>query len=482
MPAPVTALRALASIARGEPIPAERMGRLMSYERERYMRDRERDRREGLAPRLAVGLAADGTAASPPHLALGSWRLARRLIVDDALVAHAAALGVRLCERALRVGAERTAQLAPATVQAAKTVLGPAVSQHPLSSPSDWERLRFELLAARPAAGTIGITTMQYDAEARLRAVEIPGVSEYFGAEAPLGVIHPLSQLRRPLPGEKGEAVDDMIRRRAGNAEVAREILAFVQEWGHIADEVGRPVTIADYVERWRVDGAEAARRVDLFHRVLPNEHDPGALWDLLWEGVEREAGEHPGARFVRLTSVLVVDTHELPGLLPYFMASLYDQATRAIGRELRAAALDDTRSAPRDARADLRRVFGLANVVLSDWVAPVLTATGSDYECELAGLMSLEPIHDEDAAGDAEDWLGQVRRRLSQGGPRQALMHAQRCLRACASLSTLDPPSSAAPLLPAVRLAAATLASAATIGVVDVVDEARRAAAVLTD
>ena len=178
-------------------------------------------------------------------------------------------------------------------------------------------------------------------------------------------------------------------------------------------------------------------------------------LWDLLWEGVEREAGEHPGARFLRLTSITMVDTHELPGLLPYFMASLYDQATRSIGRKLRAAALDDTRSAPRDPRADLRRVFGLANVVLSDWVAPVLTATGSDYECELAGLMSLQPIYDEDAAADAEDWLGQARRRLSQGGPRQALMHAQRCLRACASLSTLDPPSSAAPLLPAVRLAA---------------------------
>ena len=164
----------------------------MSYERERYMRERERGTR-GSAPRLAVGLAADGTAASPPRLALGSWRLARRLIVDDALVAHAAALGVRLCERALRVGAERWAQLAPATVQATKTVLGPAASQRPLSSPSAWETLRFELLAARPAAGTIGITTMQYDAEARLLAAEIPGVSEYFGAEAPLRS-HPPTQ------------------------------------------------------------------------------------------------------------------------------------------------------------------------------------------------------------------------------------------------------------------------------------------------
>ena len=475
MPAPVTALRALAGVARGEPIPAERMGRLMSYERERFERERQ-------PPRLAVGLAADGTPAQPPHLALGSWRLASRLVVDDAITGHAAALGIRLCERAARVDPALAVQLVPAAVRAAEAVLGPGARQRPLSAARDWEELRFELLAARPANGMIGITTMQHEAEARLRAIQIPGISEFFGAEAPLGVTRPPSQLRRPLPGEKGETFDDLLRRRAGESQAARDVLAFVQEWGRLADELDRPVTRTDYIDRWGVSAPEAARRLELFHRVLPYEPDPGPLWELLWEGARRHPEQDGGAEFVRRTSRELVDTYELPELAPYFLASLDDQVTRLVSRHLRAAGAIDVASAPRTPHADITRLFSLADVALHGWAAAVVPGCGgAEHKATLAGLMSLEAVTDEDSAGDASAWLGHVRRGLPGGSTRQVLRHAQRCLRSCAALSTLEPPSSSAPLLPAVRLAAATLASAASAGAVDVAHEARHAVAVLT-
>jgi hypothetical protein len=471
-PAPVPALRALAGIARGQPIPAERMGRMLAYEREKYLRDKR-------PPRLAVGLAADGTPASPAFLGLGSWRLARRLIVPDAEVGQAAALGVRICERAMRIDLDHASRLHDAARQATRVVLGPEAAGRPLDRLDDWSELRFELLAARPAGGMIGITVMQHEAEARLLKLEIPGVAQYFGAQAPLRSAHVGGRLRLPLAGEAGEPFDDVVRRRAGDGERAREVLAFVQEWGHVADELPRAVTVEDYVHLWDVNQREAARRLELFRAVLPGEEDPSAVWSLLWDGVQVRQGS---IGFVRLTSVPVVDTAELPDLAGYFLTSLREQASVRVGRRLAApvAAPD----APPDGQVldpegDLRRLLAVTDLAVRSWVKASFVSR--DVSSELAvGVLDGPPIDSPKQAEEVERALGTLRHSLPPGALQRIVRGAQRCARVGASLSLVDPPRVSAALLPGVQWAAATLAAAAAIAAVDPVEEAREALRVL--
>ncbi len=197
-------------------------------------------------------------------------------------------------------------------------------------------------------------------------------------------------------------------------------------------------------------------------------------MWSLLWEGVadQQRRGD---AFFVRLTSVEVVDTIELPDLLEYFLASLYEQLGTSLGRKLRDSKPErglSSRTEPFEPWRGLRRLYALADLALHGWVATALAARGSG--ADLSDLRNLEHIYDEAAADDAQEWVGGLRRRAPGLGHHQLLLRVQRCLRVCSELSTLAPPSAAAPLLPGVRLAAGTLAAAAREGAVDVVRQAR--------
>jgi hypothetical protein len=466
VPAPVPALRALAGIARGAPIPAERMGRMLAYEKEKYLKDR-------LAPRLAVGLAGDGTPASPAFLGLGTWRLARRLIVPDAVRGHAATLAVRICERALRIDAGQASQLHDAARQAIAVVLGARAAGRSLDSHESWNELRFELLAVRPAGGMIGITVMQYDAEARLEAIEIPGLVRYFGAQAPLRSAHATGKLRLPLAGERGEAFDDVVRRRSGDGARAREVLAFVEEWGHVADGLRRATTMEDYVERWGVDQKEAARRLEAFRAVLPGEDDPSAVWSLLWDGVQARQGS---IAFVRLTSVPVVDTAETPDLAGYFLTSLREQARGIAAQRLDSADLavaEVDRVA--DPEGDLRRLLAVTDLAVRWWVKACLVREGVAADVA-QGVVDGPPITDPKQAEVAERALGVLRRTLPPGALQGVVRGAQRCVRGSASLSLADPPRVSTALLPGVQWAATTLVGAAAMGAVDLVEEAREA------
>jgi hypothetical protein len=463
-PVPTTALRALVGIHHGETLPAERLGRILGYERQSFLKRRR-------PPRIAVALTPDARPTQPQRLAVGDWRLGRRIVTPDALRGQAAALGARLCVRAREVPQAREL-LRPHMQDAA----GAAFGRIPVSN-SDWSSLDHQFLQAQPRS--LGaLSREQEDAEQALESQQISGLVLYFGSDEAVVTATPLSTLRAPLPGEPGEAFDDLVRRRAGDSAIAREVLAFIQEWGHVEDELDRPATIEDYVQRWRVSEYEARERLRLFHQVLPGEHDPGSVWRLLWDSVPAHEGFGEPA-FVRLISQPVIVGSELPTLASYFLASLYEQLPRPLGSRLHSAGLQP-QAEPQDPRRDLRRLYKLADRATHEWSALALATEGRHAEPSLLGLKSLEHILDHDAAAIAEQNIGSYRQTSSTRGTRAVLLNAQKCLRICADISLLDPPSAVTPLLPGARWAASSFVALCSLEAVDPVEEANATMATL--
>jgi hypothetical protein len=453
VPAPVSALLALASIGRDGLIPTERTGRIIDYERERYFKTRE-------VPRLAIGLAPDGTAAKPAHLGLGTWRLARRLIVADAAVGQAATLGIRLCERAVRLDPDHAAMLHTATRRAADVVLGRTAVDRPLTTRQEWELLRSELLAARPGGGADAITVQQHEVEKRLHNAQLSGAALYFGAAIPVGRTESLGGLRLPLPGEAAMPFDDLVRSRAPDSEVAREILAFVEEWGRVADEREGTVTVGEVAEHWRVPDSEVDRRLELFRAFFPTIADPSSIWKVLWDGAAATQTRGPTASFVRLSSVAVIES-ERPDLRQYFLSSLRDLAGESFGPEIEAVqeALPPAWREDRP-RPSVTALYAVSDFALHRWVAAVLAQREPDGGVLLAGLHALGSISDRASAARAETWLGSVRRHL--GDDRLPLMFAQRCLRECKDLVPDERLRNTTRLHGGIFFAAASLAFAA--------------------
>jgi hypothetical protein len=478
-PVPTTALRALVGIRHGEALPAERLGRILGYERQSLLKRRR-------PPRIAVALTPDARPAQPQRLAVGDWPLGRRIVTPDALPGQAAALGARLYVRAREVP-QAWELLRPHVQDAA----GVAFGRIPVSN-SDWSSLDHRFLQAQPqslgaltpeqrdAAQALEsqLTSEQRNAAQVLESHQISDLVLYFGSDEAVVTATPLSTLRAPLPGEPGEAFDDLVRRRAGNSAIAREVLAFIQEWGHVEDDLERPATIEDYIQRWRVSEYEARERLRLFHQVLPGEHDPGSVWRLLWDSVPAREGFGEPA-FVRLISQPVIVGSELPTLASYFLASLYERLPRPLSSRLHSAGLQP-HAEQQDPRRDLRRLYKLADRATHEWSALALAIEGRDAEPSLLGLKSLGCILDDDAAAIAEQNIGSYRQAASTRGTRAVLLNTQKCLRVCADISLLDPPPAVTPLLPGARWAASSFAALCSLDAVDPVEEANATMATL--
>jgi hypothetical protein len=461
-PVPTTALRALVGSERGEALPAERLGRVLGYERERFLAHRG-------APRIVVAITPDAKPMRPQHLADGDWRLSRRIITKDALPGQAAALGVRLCQRAEEAPHAR-ALLWPHVQEAAQTAFGwTSVGD------ADWADLYPKFLRAQPHS--IGSPTAeQSDAEKALNAQQVSGLVNFFGSDEAVVTATALSTLRAPAPGEHGEALDDLVRTRAGSPEIAREVLAFIQEWGHVADElrragIDRTATIEDYIQRWNVSDGEAANRLSLFRQIFPNENDPGALWRLLWDMVPSSDATHAPA-FVRLISQPVIAGGEMPTLAAYFLTCLYDQLTRPDGAQVHSAGLQP-QDEQQNPRRDLERLYWLAQRATETWAVRALETEGGVAGQSLRGRTMLAPLQvDATAPIVAEQAVGAYRQAATNRGTRAVLLGAQKCLRVCAGLSLHDPPSAITPILPGARHAASSLAALCAMGACNPVEE----------
>lgn len=468
VPIPAAALRALAAAAVPQQnVTAERLGRIAAYEEETVLRSRK-------APRFCWVLAEDGVAPSPRIWARGEWRLARRLMTEDAAPRWNVALAMLLAGQMASGTDGAREELHKVAAEAAGRVLGP-IAMYPPGSREEWAEIQRAIAPHQHPLGPAGTSHAQDEAAKRLET-QLTSYNLYFGVGEhliPRGEDHP-PRLRLAHETEPGTPFDELVLSKLGESADAREVLAYIQEWDRLSDELGRTPSISDYAARWRVDVPTAQRRNAIFQAAFPTEETPDRLLRLLWSGMPFTGG------FVRLLGRPVVETDVLPTVTNHFVNSLAFalRDDPALGSAVyRASATFEARdSCP---SRELRRFFALCDRAFRMWSAQALIGAGAT--ASLQGLLSIGAIYDERSAGYAEQMLGEYRRALPAGPGRQLLLGTQQALRAAATLDALNPPPSTAPYLLGVQWAAKALAEAKAPEIpLDLVEEAGEATRML--
>lgn len=463
VPVPSATLRALVSATLHDRlVSAEALGRIASYAEESYLKTKE-------APRFAWVLDPDGRAAKPRIWARGSWRLSRRIRTEDAMHHWSVVLANHLCRRMTEGSAAERELLAPAALEVVGRVLDPRAMYLP--GPTDeWHMLAQQVAALQHPAGPAHPLSDQTKAETELEADGLSAYNLFFGAkEAPR--VQPgetPTGLRLPLPGDTGIPFDEIVLKRAnGDHSQAREVLAFIQEWGVLSDERNEEPALSAYAERWSVDLATAKLRSEQFRDLFPSETSPRRVLAMLWEDDSTES-------FPRLLGTHVVESALPPTVLNHFVSVLADRLRDkpALGRKVMAELTTFEEHGPSPEGRDQRRFFVLCEQ-LRLWCARTLVAAGKPERA--SGALSLEPIFDESSAAYAQAMIGEYRRDLGRGPKRQMLVFAQRALRVAATLDALNPAPDAGPFLEGVALAASALAEARNEELeIDLVTEAR--------
>jgi hypothetical protein len=125
-----------------------------------------------------------------------------------------------------------------------------------------------------------------------------------------------MSKLGLPirLPGENEtgiEFLDWLDQRVAGNRLARQRLVAFIEEWDLVRDEVrdkeNREPTVSDYAQRWRMPESSAYRFLEEYRRIFRTPY-PGDLCDLLWGGMPKWTGSGP-IEMLSLMAVKVVDS-----------------------------------------------------------------------------------------------------------------------------------------------------------------------------
>jgi len=466
VPIPAGTMRALAAAALPErQVTAEALGRVAAYAEESFLRTRE-------APRFAWVIDPDGVAPKPRIWARGTWRLARRIRTEEAVGMWQAALAHHLCDRMIQGNELEREKLAEAALEAVARVLGP-IAIHLPGDVEHWLSWRTHLApVANHPVGRAHPFATQTSAETRLKAQGFTPFALFFGAgdtvfsqseELPAG-------LRLSHPTEEGKPFDEVVLVKAeGNRALARDVLAYIQEWGEMVDREDADPSLEAYAERWRVDLATAQVRNELFQSLFPNELTPRRIWRLLWDA--------DSARSVaRLVGKKVMESELPPTVVNHFFNCLADalRGTPALGAAvMRGTAAFEERDELPPAR-ELRRFFALCEQARL-WSAQALVA--ADESALAAGVLSLEPVFEQSVAAYDEIQLGEYLKQLRKGPARELLRHAQRAMRVAATLDVLNPPPSTAPYLSGVQLAAQALAEAASEDLrIDLVAEATKA------
>lgn len=450
VPVPAATLRALAGVSlRDRAVSAQALGRVGAYEQESFLR-------RGGAPRFSWVLQPNGVAASPRIWARGSWRLSRRILSEDAVMGWSVVLAMFLAEQMTGEDDWTRSALSKVAMEAAARVLGP-IALYPPGTREEWLELRRKLAPHQHPMGP-GSTTGAQDAAAR--ALEGHGLTEFslfFGVrevDAAAGEELP-PRLRIDRGNEGGTPFEVLVMNKAaGNERLGRDVVAYIQEWGWLADRLSRAPSFEEYAEQWKVDLATVRGRNDQFARLFVTEETPERIWNLLWSGEMQRS-------IVRLMGRLVVESDRPPTVINHFVNCLISEL-RGQGELLSEVAMRIATFEEREApppRREMRRFFALCERARI-WSAQVLVGAG---EPELAeGLLSIESVLENASAAYAEQALGHYRRQLPKGPGRELLLGTQKALRIAATLDALAPPPNATPYLQGVEWAAKALAKAA--------------------
>lgn len=461
VPMPAGALRALAStLVPDQNVTAERLGRVAAYEEQAVLKSRK-------TPRFCWVINEDGVAVGPRIWARGDWRLARRVMTEDA-VEQQVTLALLLSQQMVEGTEAARSQLHSVAMEAIAHVLGPC-AMYPPGSRDEWTEFHRAVASRQHPLGPAATTDSQNRAAERLEAQLTP-YSLYFGVGEP-NLVHRGEEypprLRLALDTEPGTPFDELVLLKVGDPAGAREVLAYVQEWDRLSDELGRSPTLQDYAERWRIDSATAHQRDAAFRSMFPTETTPHRVLRLLWSQMP-SSGD-----FIRILGRRVVETDGPPTVINHFVNCLAFELrdNPAIGRAVyRASATFEGQdsSSPRE----LRRFFALCERAFRTWSAKALLAVGATASLE--GLLSIGGIYDERSAGYAEQMLGEYRRQLPEGSSRRLLLSTQKALRSAAAVDALNPPATTAPYLLGVQWAAKALAEAKASEIpLDLVEEA---------
>jgi hypothetical protein len=303
IPLPTEVMRALAAERLERAITSEQLGRVIAYEREDFLRTR-------MPPLLCSVIDRRAVALRPRVWALGEWRLARRIATPDTEARWQGGLALELLDQVLLRFPPASERLRNLTLEATARVLGPVAAYIP-GEREQWEELRREVAAHAYDFSPASHTAQQAEAEQMLTSYEpqISPSSLYFGIDL-AAITRPEyapSKVRLPAKGEGGISFAQMVGDRLGGDEAATgELLAYLQAWSFVQDELGRPPTRSEFADHWRYDLTQVRREEELFSRTFPEEETPERLVNLLDEGLPRSG------QFMQMTAVPVVDSAEI--------------------------------------------------------------------------------------------------------------------------------------------------------------------------
>lgn len=286
VPVPTASMRIVASARRGQDVTAESLSRLAAAQREQFSRSR------GL-PRLCHTLDDQAFALTPRVWARGEWRLGRRIATRDALSGWQVGLAAGLCDEMLRNGDSAPSALSRLALEAVARVLGPVAGNEPGSS-DQWEGFRREVVRRAPGPSRDSLTRQQADVERRLlnHQPPLPAFALYFGVTEDLvrdAGAGRAALVRSPAKDEEGEPFDAVVRRRVGgNTRRYSALVAYLQGYSFLMDELGRPPRSEEFADHWGFSLESVLEDEATFHAAFPEEPTPERLVRLLEEGLPR--------------------------------------------------------------------------------------------------------------------------------------------------------------------------------------------------
>ena len=266
----------------------------------------------------------------------------------------------------------------------------------------------------------------------------------------------------------------DFVFARVGARRGAR-LLAFIQAWAVVADELARTPTAEEYAARFKLPVATAYRDQALFREAFRDE-TPEDVLVVIWDAIQGRSPRH-------VLSAPVIRDLDAPDdaslAVAWFVATLVDRLPAGASDHVDRAVPPLVGSAA-SRRTEVARAYRLAELAVFSWAAAALAQSGEDAHA--AGLASLERFRpfDAGAASYAAAILREYLDRLAEEA-RPSTVAAASAAEAAAELGTRMRPGDARHYADVGRSAATALQRAfATAAVLDVVTPTRETVAEL--